>query len=161
MRINDAVWGALFLLLGVAVLVHVQSFPTIPGQKVGPALFPGAIAVGLSVCALLLIVQGLAARGPDGERAPWLGAEAWMRSPRHLLAFSVVIGVNVFYVLLVDRLGFIPTGVIYLALLFAVFGVRLRTNLALALLVTLGIHYSFYKLLRVPLPWGILQQWAW
>ena len=161
MKINDAVWGALFLLLGVTVLVHVQSFPTIPGQNVGPALFPGAIAAGLSVCALLLIAQGIAARRRDGEHAAWLGAEAWMRSPRHLLAFSVAIGVNVFYILLVDRLGFIPTGVIYLALLFAVFGVRLRNNLALALLVTLGIHYSFYKLLKVPLPWGILQQWAW
>ena len=161
MKINDAIWGALFLLLGVVVLVHVQGFPTIPGQKVGPALFPGAIAAALSVCALLLIAQGIAVRRRDGERAAWLGVEAWMRSPRHLLAFLAVIGVNVFYILLVDRLGFIPTGVIYLALLFAVFGVRLRNNLALALIVTLGIHYSFYKLLKVPLPWGLLTRWAW
>ena len=47
MKLNDAVWGALFILLSAALLVHVQSFPTIPGQKVGPALFPGIIAVGL------------------------------------------------------------------------------------------------------------------
>ena len=32
------------------------------------------------------------------------------------------IGVNVFYILLVDRLGFIPTGIVYLAVLFC--GVR-------------------------------------
>ena len=42
-----------------------------------------------------------------------------MRSPRHILALMLVIGVNVFYILLVDLLGFIPTGVIYLAALFA------------------------------------------
>jgi putative tricarboxylic transport membrane protein len=161
MKINDAVWGALFLLVSVAVLAQVQSFPTIPGQKVGPALFPGAIAAGLSVCALLLIAQGIAARRRDDEHAAWFGVDAWMRSPRHLLAFSLIIGVNVFYILVVDRLGFIPTGVIYLALLFGVFGVRLRNNLALALIITLGIHYSFYKLLRVPLPWGLLERWAW
>jgi len=161
LKINDAVWGALFLLLGVAILVHVQSFPAMSGQKVGPALFPGVIAVGLSICALLLIVRGVAAHRHDRENAPWLAAGPWMRSPRHVLAFLAVIGVNVFYILIVDWLGFIPTGVIYLASLFAVFGVRMRNNLVLALIVTLGIHYAFYKLLKVPLPWGVLQSWAW
>src|SRR5207253_4408405 len=158
---NDAVWGALFLLLGVVILIHVQSFPTIPGQNVGPALFPGVIAAGLAVCALLLIGQGVAARMKGSERAPWLVPDRWIRSPRHVLAFALVVGVNVFYILLVDRLGFILTGTIYLALLFAVFGVRLRNNLPLALVITLVIHYAFYKLLRVPLPWGLLQNWAW
>ena len=161
MKINDAVWGALFLLLGVAILVHVQSFSTIPGQKVGPALFPGVIAVALSVCALILIAKGIAARRHSGERAAWMAPDDWVRSPRHVLALFLVIGVNVFYILLVDRLGFILTGTIYLALLFAVFGVRVRNNLPLALVITLVIHYAFYKLLRVPLPWGLLQSWAW
>jgi putative tricarboxylic transport membrane protein len=31
----------------------------------------------------------------------------------------------------------------------------------LAVVVTLIIHYAFYKLLRVPLPWGLLQGVAW
>ena len=161
MKVNDAVWGALFLLLSIVILLHVQSFPTIPGQKVGPALFPGVIAAGLGVCALLLIARGIVARSKGGESAPWLVAGDWIRSRRHLLAFALVIGVNIFYILLVDRLGFILTGTIYLAVLFAVFGVRTRNNLPLALVTTLVIHYAFYKLLRVPLPWGPLQNWAW
>jgi putative tricarboxylic transport membrane protein len=161
MKINDAVWGALFLLLGAVILVHVQSFPAMPGQKVGPALFPGIIAVGLSVCAMILIAQGIAAHRKDGERGAWFTSDPWMRSPRHVLALVLVIGVNVFYILLVDWLGFIATGTIYLAALFAVFGVRWRNNIPLALVITLVIHYAFYKLLRVPLPWGLLQHWAW
>jgi putative tricarboxylic transport membrane protein len=78
-----------------------------------------------------------------------------------VIAFVAVIGVNVFYILLVDRIGFIVTGVVYLATLFTVFGVRLRNVLPLALVVTLVIHYAFYKLLKVPLPWGLLQGFAW
>jgi putative tricarboxylic transport membrane protein len=31
----------------------------------------------------------------------------------------------------------------------------------IALVLTLLIHYAFYKLLRVPLPWGVLQPIAW
>ena len=47
MKINDAVFGAILLLLGAAVLVTVQSFPRIPGQNVGPGLFPGLIGAGM------------------------------------------------------------------------------------------------------------------
>ena len=161
MKLNDAVWGTLFLLLSVAILVHVQSFPAMPGQRVGPALFPGVIAAGLAVCALLLIARGIAARAKEGERASWLTADAWLRSRRHVLAFAAVIGMNVFYILVVGRLGFIPTGIIYLAVLMAVFGVRLANSLVIAIVVTLVIHYTFYKLLKVPLPWGVLVKWAW
>ncbi len=41
MKLNDAVWGALLMLLGVVVLVHVQSFPAIPGRRSGRRCFRG------------------------------------------------------------------------------------------------------------------------
>jgi putative tricarboxylic transport membrane protein len=156
-KVNDAVWGALLLLLSAALLVHVQSFPTIPGQQVGPALFPGIIAVALAVCAVLLVVKGLAAhRAADGPE-PWVELDGWMSEGRYVLAFLVTIGVNVFYILAVDWLGFLIVGTIYLSVLFVVYGVRPKWVLPIALIVTLGIHYAFYKLLKVPLPWGVLQ----
>ena len=161
MKVNDAIWGALLLLLSAVLLVHVQSFPRIPGQQYGPALFPGVIAVGLALCAALLIIKGIAARTRGHERAQWMAFEPWTRSHRHLFAFALTLGVNVFYILAVDRLGFIPTGVLYLAALFAVFGVRVRWILPLALVSTLVIHTAFYKLLRVPLPWGLLEPVLW
>ena len=39
--------------------------------------------------------------------------------------------------------------------------VRLPRAIVIALVMTLVIHYMFYKLLRVPLPWGVLTPWAW
>jgi putative tricarboxylic transport membrane protein len=161
MKLNDAVWGALLLLFSVVLLVHVQSFPRIPGQKVGPALFPGILAVGLGVCALLLVIKGLASRREGGERAEWVALEPWTRQHHYVLAFALTVGVNVFYILAVDWLGFIVTGVIYLGALLWVFGVKRTWIVPLALVVTLVIHYAFYKLLKVPLPWGILQGIAW
>lgn len=161
MKLNDAVWGALLLLFAAAILVHVQAFGKIPGQQYGPAIFPGLVAVGLAVCAVLLIVKGLAARTHGHERPAWVAFAPWTRSHRHVLAFALALGVNVFYILLVDKLGFIPTGVVYLAALFWVFGVRAVWILPLAVVLTLAIHTSFYKLLRVPLPWGVLQGIVW
>jgi putative tricarboxylic transport membrane protein len=161
MKLNDAVWGALLMFFSAAVLFHVRNFPTIPGQKVGPALFPGVLAVALAVCAVVLIVKGLASRAQGGDRARWIELDGWTRSRRHVVAFFAAVGVNVFYILLVDRVGFIITGTVYLATLFAVFGVRPKLILPLAVVVTLAIHYAFYKLLRVPLPWGVLQGVSW
>ena len=73
MKINDAVFGALLLALGVGILWHVQSFPKIPGQDVGPGLFPGTIAAVLIVCAVLLIRSGVR----DRAGRPWIEALPW------------------------------------------------------------------------------------
>ena len=97
----------------------------------------------------------------SGASRSWVTPDDWVSSPRHLLAFALVVGVNVFYILIVERLGFILTGVIYLAVLFLVFQVRKTWIVPLAIVITLGIHFAFYKLLKVPLPWGLLQGMAW
>ena len=162
MKLNDAVWGALFALLGAAILWHVQGFPRIPGQNVGPALFPGVLAVAMLVCGAILIATGLKARrGAGGATFRWAVAPEWLRSRRHVLAFAVLVASNVFYLLVVDRLGFLLTAFVYLAALMWVLRVRPAVAVPVALIMALAIHYAFYKLLRVPLPWGVLQGIAW
>ena len=156
MKFNDAVFGAVLLLLGIAVLVHVPAFPQIPGQQVGPALFPGLIAVGLVVCALMLIVNGVRHRATE----PWFDRRDWTRSRRHIGAFFVTIGAVVAYIALADNLGFLIVGPLVLVALFLAYGVRPVTAIIVAIVVTLVIHYAFYKLLRVPLPWGVLTRFA-
>ena len=152
MKINDAVFGAVFLLLGLVVLGHVQSFPRIPGQQVGPALFPGLIAVALAGCGVLLMVSGLRRRA----RQPWFEAADWMHSGRHFAAFAGIVGGVVAYVFFANAIGFLIISPVLLMLWFTVLGVRRVPAVVVAVLATLVIWYAFYKLLRVPLPWGLL-----
>ena len=152
MKFNDAIFGAVFLLLGVAILVHVQAFPQIPGQQVGPALFPGLIAVGLIACSLILIINGVRHRATQ----PWLDTGDWMRSHRHIGAFVVTIVAVVAYIALANSVGFLIVGPLALLAMFIAYGVRPVTAIVVAIIVSLVIHYAFYKLLRVPLPWGVL-----
>ena len=159
MKLNDAVWGALLLVFAAVLLWHVQGFPTIPGQKVGPSALPGALAVGLGVCGAILLVRGLRERGAAG--APWLEWPEWLAHRPQVIALAVLVAVNVMYLLLVDRLGFVLTGIVYLTALMWVLRVRFVRALVIAIVMTLAIHYCFYKLLRVPLPWGVLQSIAW
>ena len=61
MKFNDAMTGGALLALALAVLVNVAGFPAIPGQQVGPAVFPGLVALLLAGCGLILIAHGLKA----------------------------------------------------------------------------------------------------
>jgi putative tricarboxylic transport membrane protein len=157
MKLNDAIFGAVLLALGLLVLFTVQSYPKIPGQPVGPALFPGLIAFGLSITGVLLLVQGLRHRASQ----PWLEWGDWVRSRRHALALVVLIGSIVFYIAAAGWLGFLPTAFIILMAMFAVLRVPLGRSLLVATIAVLVIHFAFYKLLRVPLPWGLLTPYAW
>ncbi len=156
MKFNDAVSGGALLALAIAILVNVSSFPDIPGQPVGPAVFPALLALMLAGCALLMIAKGLAARGEG-----WVQPGRWLASPDHRRNFLVTVGCLVFYLLASEWLGFLACGVLVLCAMFLALSVRRALVLPLALVITLAIHTVFYKGLRVPLPWGVLQSWQW
>lgn len=155
MKINDAIFGAIFAVLGAVVLVHVQSFPTIPGQQYGPGLFPGTIAAGFVVCGVMLIVNGLRQR-----EGGWIRFGPWLRSPDQRRAMLVVIAGVAVYIAFADKVGFLLLAPLLLCAWLRSFRVRWRTAVVAALVTTLVIWYVFYKLLRVPLPWGVLTPWA-
>jgi putative tricarboxylic transport membrane protein len=157
MKINDVLSGVVIGSLAAAVYLHARSFPPMVGQNVGPNLFPQLIAVGLMICAIFLVIRGAKALRTEAliEMPEWLGAN------RAALGFVMIPVVLVFYLAASERLGFLITAVLLLMALFYVFGVRTRTALIVAIVGSLAIHTMFYKLLKVPLPWGILSPFAW
>ncbi|MDB5897082.1 MAG: hypothetical protein JWP41_684 [Ramlibacter sp.] len=157
MKLNDAIFGLLLMVLGTTVLVAIQGYPKIPGQPVGPALFPGLIAAGLFIGGVLLVARGWR----DRREQPWLVWDDWVRSPRHGLALVVLLGSILFYILASETLGFLITATLILIALFLVLRVAPVKALTIAVVATLLIHAAFYKLLRVPLPWGVLKEYAW
>ena len=157
MKINDSVSGAVLAVLGTTILVHVQSFPQMPGQKVGPAMFPGLLATGLLICAAAVIYRGMRKLRSE-SLVTW---PDWIGQRRIALGFVLIPVVLVAYIVASERIGFLPTAVAFLYTLFLVFGVRPWVGLVVALGGALGIHYVFYKLLKVPLPWGLLSPLAW
>ena len=154
MKLNDAVFGALFLVLSLLVLWTIQGYPKIPGQNIGPAAFPGIAASVLALCAVLLIAQGLRARARDAS--PWFERGAWTSRAPQVIAFAVTVGGLLLYVLASDRIGFIPTGIVMLGSLMVALRVRWPMALIVSVVSTVVIHFAFYKGLRVPLPWGVL-----
>jgi putative tricarboxylic transport membrane protein len=156
MKIHDSIFGLIFVLIGAVILYTVSSYPKMPGQDVGPAMFPGAMAAGLVVFGGMLTVRAQIFAGP--RRLFALGD--WATSPRHALAgLSIILGCAA-YALFSNRLGFLILAPVVLFVWHLAFGVSTRTSLASAILTTVVAWAVFYKGLGVPLPWGLLKSYA-
>jgi putative tricarboxylic transport membrane protein len=155
-KINDALSGAALVALGAVVLWHIQGFPPMPGQKFGPAWFPGLIAAGLIACGALLVASRLRAASAQ----PLIAMPEWTRRARPVAAVVSVIAGLLFYVLAAGTLGFHLAAAMLLILWSRILGASWRLAIPVALAATLLIHLSFYKLLKVPLPWGVFERFA-
>jgi putative tricarboxylic transport membrane protein len=153
-RVNDAVIGAVLVLFALAMILHTRTFPSMPGQDYGPALFPVLIGIGFLLCGAILVVGGI---GRLRTEPLFVGAE-WLRSRHHLVDFFAVIGGLIVYILISDWLGFIPTAsLLLLGWLILFRGGKPLSSAVIALLTTLVVNYAFTQLLLVPLPLGLLR----
>ncbi len=146
MQLSDRASGLLLAALGAAAAWGGSRLPPVPGQDVGPAAFPMLIGFGLVGCGALIalgIGRGFEAPAEDEPR----GAGWRVLLPPALLLF---------YVLAADRLGFLLTAAIMVGVAARALGASWQLALPMALLAPPFVHLAFAKLLRVPLPEGLL-----
>lgn len=158
MRINDAVFGGVLLLGALAIILYARTFPPMPGQDFGPALFPTLIATGFAICGIVLAWGG--ARG--GEVPGLLVIPDWMRQQGEILDVFLVLGGLVVLILLWDLLGFLIGATLYIGGLIARFRHgRLLTSFLMAFVACFIIDFAFRRYLLVPLPLGPLTAYYW
>ena len=159
MKVNDAISGALFVAVAGLIFFFTSHFRAMPGQDYGAAFFPRTIAVIMALLGAALIAKGIRER--NGR--PWAETFDWMRSPRHVANFALVLAALIFYILVSDSLGFAITAFITLyALLLWLRGGQFWASSALISLVSMIVMQQFFgQFLRVPLPWGLLEAYAW
>ena len=154
MHLSDRVTGLFLAVLGALAFWGGSRLPAVPGQDVGPAAFPMVIGAGLVVCGMLIAVGiGRSFEASEPEEAPPSRGLTARIGP---LAAFLPPALLIFYVLVAERLGFLPTAAIMLLVAGRALGASWRLALGVALIGPPCVHLVFYKLLRVPLPAGIL-----
>jgi putative tricarboxylic transport membrane protein len=134
-------------LLALAVLWSARGFPNVPGQKLGAAFLPMLVGAGLLLGGLGLVVRSLHGKAYADVISPEAGSE-------HFGSALVVVGAVLGYLLLAERIGFLLIAPLCLLVVFLAFRVSWQRALLWAVGGTIVVHLAFYKLLRVPLPWG-------
>jgi putative tricarboxylic transport membrane protein len=127
-------------------------FPLVVG--IGLAICGGMIAFGIgrhyeeeAEADLAKITGQIAIETGEVDEPP-----VWWRSLKALVSPALLL----FYVLAVDRLGFLPTAALMVLVTSLALGARLRLAMPLAIGAPLFVNLVFSKLLRVPLPSGFL-----
>ncbi|MBL8340561.1 MAG: tripartite tricarboxylate transporter TctB family protein [Rubrivivax sp.] len=146
--------GLALSLLAAAVLWSARAFPAVPGQKVGAGFLPMLVGAGLLACGVALVWRALRPRLDGGAASEATGSA---RPAEHYGSAAVLVAVVAGYLLLAERLGFLIVAPLGLVAMLRAFRVGWLPSLGWAVGGTLLVHLAFYKLLRVPLPWGVLR----
>lgn len=160
MRLPDPVTGFFLVALGAAAAYGGSRLSPVPGQQVGPNVFPMVVGLGLCLCGAL-IACGIGRRFEEEAEADLAtigGAKDAPKERGPLYGLRVLIppGVLLFYFVFVERIGFIATASIIAFIASLALGARLRLAIPLAIIASMGVHLVFSKLLRVPLPAGLV-----
>jgi putative tricarboxylic transport membrane protein len=159
MRLPDRVTGLFLVGLGTASAYGGWLLPPVPGQPVGPNVFPLVIGIGLALCGLMIALGVGHSFEEEEELIPLESGQQAAAAPRSkLYGLRALLppALLLFYVLASDRLGFIITAALIVLATSTALGARLKLSIPLALLAPIGVHLIFAKLLRVPLPIGLI-----
>jgi len=150
MKKNDIIVGAIFIALGIFIFARTITYPSLEKGQPGPGLFPNLLAILFIAFATVLILKS--GRPLSQEE---IEAEATL-GPRRISNALFVIAIVAVYVLAVDYVGFLITSTVLLFLLMIKLRVSILKSALASFGMTLFINLLFSKILRVPLPFGIL-----
>lgn len=155
MKANDAVTGGIFLVIAILAFAYAGTFTSLPGVKYGPDLFPRLIAILMGLGGIMLIVGSLRRSGG----LPLFMLAPWARRPRNHAILASVVASILFYILASERLGFLLSAFLMLGGLLAVTRgtSKLLSSAAVAAVVSVLLYLIFARLLRVPLPMGVIE----
>jgi len=157
MKVGDHILGPVIALGGAAVMIAASQQPKpVFGSSMGGGFFPSLLGAGLILSGLVLGLGGWRRRNV----APMFRPGAWVGSPRHVANVATVIGGLILYIATSRTLGFMPAGTLVLFLTLWQFTRRPALSLLVSVISILVIKVMFQDMLRVPLPWGVLEPWA-
>jgi len=150
MRKYDILSGLFLLAVALSICVGSSQFHVGTLTAPGAGFFPLVTGLTLGVFSILILVE--ARKLGKGPIKFWL---AGANKKGIYLTFLFIL----FYALLLERLGFIGTTVLFILLVSRfVSGHRWATAVFFAFLTSLATYFVFTILLHAPLPHGILER---
>ena len=150
MKVADIIGGVIGILIGIYAIWEGTNMPPDYIMKVGPSFFPTILAGLLIIFSAISIIFALKGKS-KGSVEPFNLSDKGVQRGLIMLVASVI------FCAVLEPLGFIPTAIIFLALMMILRGNRKPRQLLIApLLVTFVVWLIFEKLLNLSMPAGVL-----
>lgn len=151
MKKNNIPAGLVSIGLGIFIFTQTVSYPSLEKGHPGPGLFPNLLATLFLVFGGVLVFK---ARKPANLPE---GSPGMPPGPKRIFNAFFVLAIIVIFVTVVNTVGFLITSALLLFALMKRLGVTILKSAIASVMITLFINLMFSKLLRVPLPPGILR----
>jgi hypothetical protein len=150
----DLTSGIFLFLFSIALFIGAQNVKTLSISSIGSGTFPSFIAVILAIVSVAIIVGGAKkARGPDEKSAK--GGEK-----QRFWAVLATFAIMALYALLMPKVGFIITTMVYLFLQMYIMAAKEHQKPILfgiiSIVTSVSVYYMFVKIFSLMLPAGIL-----
>ena len=157
---KDYISGGIFAALGLIIWAFTFQFPVLDGGHPGPSLFPRVLGTLFIFFSLFVILEGWRkSKTPPPPPPPASEDEEGnviiLGEKSYFNPVLVIILIAAF-IALAGHLGFIITGWAVLFILMWKLNTKPLKGLIISAFVVCFIYFVFVKILRVPLPQGIL-----
>ncbi|WCR11263.1 tripartite tricarboxylate transporter TctB family protein [Paracoccus stylophorae] len=135
---TDRLAGLFFVLLATAYVWLSAGYVAGFGDPLGPAIFPRVVGIPAVILGLTLLIW-------PRHNAVWAGPAALARQ-------AVAVGLLVFYALMLEPLGFVPTSFVAILGLALLMGAPTLAGVLTAALAAPGLYLLFDRAMGLPLP---------
>lgn len=157
---NDVILGCSFVVLGAVIVAAASFLEPLQHIPYGPGLFPTLVGSGMILFGAEVAWSGRhkAEALPTEKDTEAEAVPALRGNP--VVATAAFLAVPVLFVLLVPRLGFLITMPLLVGGLVGILSRRWLMAAVSGVVITLVMHVIFQAVLKVPLPWGLLEPWS-
>ena len=149
---TDIVTGTGVIAFACFILAWSSRFPEARDADFGPALFPRVVSVLLILLGVLLLFQ---VRKLKAQAQSYVGEVTEEESPTSaggMRNVAITIVAIIAYIAIVDKVGFIPTTLVFLFVLTKAYGLTTFRSVLSSCFITAFVFVLFSLLLRVVLP---------
>ena len=151
-RPGDLVFAVIFLAFSIFLLANLDGqteWVKRTKTVAQPAFWPTVAVISMAGFAALHLIGSLVSPRIEGR---WIEVKFWLRSIEFAIWFMV-------YVALVPRLGYLPSSIVFPALLAFRLGYRAPQQLVTAALSGVAIVVLFKSFLQVKVPGGAIYEY--
>ncbi|MCX7856910.1 MAG: tripartite tricarboxylate transporter TctB family protein [Deltaproteobacteria bacterium] len=151
-RNKETLSGLIIFIIGLFTILLSLKMPVGTFRTAGSGLFPLCLGVIMTILSSYITISGLSKKKEGNkETRDTVKCE---KASKQILAFLLFTALWVF---LFDLIGFAIFSFLLVASLTWLLGARkLLTNILFSISVAVGSYFLFVKLLKIPLPKGIL-----
>ena len=153
MRFSDTLIGGAAIAGGAALVLGAGQLRAMPGQQFGSAFFPQVVGICGVIVGIVMIVQSVR----TGRIRPLVQAPDWSGLGPVLRVAAITASVLAF-IQFGDTAGFLLPALVIQFVLMRMLGARWLVAVLASLAAAAVVYLVFGRLLRVPLPFGVIER---